>query len=90
LTAVIQAAKEHGKCLEINANPERLDLNDLNAAAAAEAGVMIVINTDAHSTGNFELMKYGIQVARRAGIVKKQVLNAKTTKQMVAWLKQHK
>jgi DNA polymerase (family 10) len=89
LTAVIQAAKEHGKCLEINANPERLDLNDLNAAAAAEAGVMIVINTDAHSTGNFELMKYGIQVARRAGIVKKQVLNTKTTKQMVAWLNQH-
>jgi DNA polymerase (family 10) len=90
LTAVIQAAAEHGKCLEINANPERLDLNDLQAAAAAAAGVMIVINTDAHAVGNLELMKYGVGVARRAGIIKKQVLNTKTTKQMVAWLKKHK
>ncbi|MFM8397395.1 MAG: DNA polymerase/3'-5' exonuclease PolX, partial [Pirellula sp.] len=90
LTAVIQAAAEHGKCLEINSNPERLDLNDLQAAAAVEAGVMMVINTDAHAVGHLELMKYGIGVARRAGIVKKQVLNTKTTKQMLAWLKKHK
>ena len=90
LTAVIQAAKEYGKCLEINANPERLDLNDLQAAAAAEAGVTIVVNTDAHSIENLGLMKYGIQVARRAGIVKKQVLNTKTAKQMKAWLNKHK
>ncbi|MFN9626187.1 MAG: DNA polymerase/3'-5' exonuclease PolX [Planctomycetota bacterium] len=90
LTAVIQAAAEHGKCLEINANPERLDLNDLQASAAVEAGVMMVINTDAHAVGHLDLMKYGIGVARRAGIVKKQVLNTKTTKQMLAWLKKHK
>jgi len=90
LTAVIQAAKEYGKCLEINANPERLDLNDLQAAAAAFAGVTIVINTDAHSIANLDLMKYGVQVARRAGIAKKQVLNTKTAKQMLGWLKQHK
>jgi DNA polymerase (family 10) len=90
LTAVIQAAKEHGKCLEINANPARLDLNDLQAAAAAQAGVMIVINTDAHSIGNLDLMKYGLGVARRAGIMKHQVLNTKSAKQLADWLGKHK
>ncbi len=90
LTAVIQAAEEHGKCLEINANPARLDLNDLQAAAAAQAGVMIVINTDAHSIGNLDLMKYGVGVARRAGIIKSQVLNTKPAKQLAAWLEKHK
>jgi len=90
LTAVIQAAQEHGKCLEINSNPERLDLNDLQAAAAVQAGVLVVINTDAHSISNLDLMKYGVGVARRAGILKSQVLNSKSAKQMLAWLKQHK
>ena len=90
LTAVIQAAKEYGKCLEINSNPQRLDLNDLQAAAAADSGVTLVINTDAHSIENLDLMKYGVQVAQRAGIVKSQVLNTKTSKQMLAWLEKHK
>jgi len=90
LTAVIQAAQEYGKCLEINSNPERLDLNDLQAAAAVQAGVLVVINTDAHSISNLDLMKYGVAVARRAGILKKQVLNSKSAKQMLAWLKKHK
>lgn len=90
LTAVIQAAQEYGKSLEINSNPERLDLNDLQAAAAVQAGVLVVINTDAHSISNLDLMKYGVAVARRAGILKKQVLNSKSAKQMLAWLKKHK
>jgi DNA polymerase (family 10) len=90
LTAVIQAAKEFGKCLEINSNPQRLDLNDLQAAAAADSGVTLVINTDAHSIENLDLMKYGVQVAQRAGIVKSQVLNTKTPEQMLAWLEKHK
>lgn len=90
LTAVIQAAKEHDKCLEINANPHRLDLNDLQAAAAAQAGVTLVINTDAHSIDNLDLMRHGVQVARRAGIIKNQVLNTKTSMQLLGWLKKHK
>jgi DNA polymerase (family 10) len=47
---------------------------------------MIVINTDAHSIGNLDLMKYGVGVARRAGILKNQVLNTKTSKQLCTWL----
>ncbi len=75
LTAIIQAAKEYGKCLELNSNPQRLDLNDIHVAAAAAAGVPIVINTDAHSIANLSLIKYGIIQARRAGLVAGQVLN---------------
>lgn len=90
LTAVIQAAKEYGKCLEINANPERLDLNEIHAASAAEAGVLLVINTDAHSRAHLSLMKYGIGVARRAGIARAQVLNTRTLGAFADWIQSHK
>lgn len=75
LNAVIEAAKTHGKFLELNANPSRLDLNSINTAAAIAAGVTIAINTDAHSISNLDLMKYGITQARRAGVVPENVLN---------------
>ncbi len=75
LSALIVSAKTHGKYLELNANPSRLDLNDINTAAAIAAGVVIVINTDAHSISNLDLMKFGITQARRAGVVPGNVLN---------------
>jgi DNA polymerase (family 10) len=89
LAAIIQAAKEFDKCLEINANPDRLDLNDIMASSAAEAGVMLVINTDAHSLSNLALMQYGISVARRAGLSKEQVLNTRDLKSIGSWLAKH-
>ena len=52
--------------LEINAAPDRRDLNEIHARAAAEAGVLIVVDSDAHSVRNLELMRYGIATARRA------------------------
>ena len=76
LAEVIASAKRHGKFLELNANPSRLDLNDVNTMSAIAAGVMISINTDAHSIANLDLMKYGITQARRASVVPSQVLNA--------------
>jgi DNA polymerase (family 10) len=76
LAEVITSAKRHGKFLELNANPSRLDLNDVNTMSAIAAGVMIAINTDAHSIANLDLMKYGITQARRAGVVPSQVLNS--------------
>lgn len=81
--AVVHAAKEHGKALEINANPRRLDLNDINARAASLAGIPITINTDAHSIPNLDIMSYGIMQARRAGIDRKSVINAWTLKQFM-------
>jgi DNA polymerase (family 10) len=64
------AAKEHGKLLELNANPQRLDLNDTYCAAARQHGIPIVINTDAHSPDGLDVLRYGILQARRAGLTR--------------------
>ncbi|HZZ41583.1 MAG TPA: DNA polymerase/3'-5' exonuclease PolX [Tepidisphaeraceae bacterium] len=75
IDAVVQAAAANGTALEINAGYPRLDLNDIHARAALNAGVMLSINTDAHSTEGFSEMIWGIQVARRAWATRKNVIN---------------
>ncbi len=87
LTAVIDVARKQGKILELNANPSRLDLNDINTAAAIASGVTIVINTDAHSISNLDLMQFGITQARRAGVVPENVLNTLTLNELKVRLK---
>ena len=74
---VIEAAARTGTMLEINAAPDRRDLNEIHARAAAEAGVLILVDTDAHSTRNFELLKYGIATARRAWLEPRHVANTR-------------
>jgi DNA polymerase (family 10) len=78
---VIAAAAETGTMLEINANPDRRDLDDVHARAAAEAGVPIVINTDAHWPANFDVARYGVATARRAWLGPDQVANTRPWKQ---------
>lgn len=90
MDAVIQAAAQHKKLLEINASPMRLDLSDIHCMAAIAAGVQLVISTDAHSTGELDAMHYGIQVARRAGVRTEQVFNALTLEQVKSGLKRHR
>ena len=68
LDAVIAAAAKHGKLLELNANPARLDLDDVHCAAAKRRGIPIVINTDAHSTDGLDVLRYGVLQARRGGL----------------------
>ena len=75
IESVISAAYESGTLLEINSNPARRDLNDIHARMAAEAGVGIVINTDAHGTETLAYLNYGIATARRAWLTKDQVQN---------------
>jgi DNA polymerase (family 10) len=82
LEAVFQAAHKHGKLMELNANPARLDLDDVACAAAKRHGIPIVISTDAHSTDQLDVMRYGIIQARRAGLTKADVANTRTWKQM--------
>jgi DNA polymerase (family 10) len=82
LDAVYKAAKKHGKLLELNAHPPRLDLNDVHCAAAKEHGVMLVISTDAHATSELGMMRYGILQARRAGLIKADVANTRSWKQL--------
>jgi DNA polymerase (family 10) len=82
LDAVFAAASKHGKLLELNANPMRLDLNDIHLAAAKQHGILIVINTDAHSTEGLSVLRYGIMQARRAGLTKADVANTRSWPQM--------
>ena len=82
LDAVFAAAKSNRKLLELNANPVRLDLNDVYLMAASEQGIPIVINTDAHRTLGLANMKYGIKQARRGGLTAKDVANTRTLKQL--------
>ena len=72
---VIEAAARTGTMLEINSNPDRRDLNEIHARAAAAAGVPIVINTDSHRVAGFEVARYGIATARRAWLTAEQVVN---------------
>lgn len=77
IEAVIAAAARTGTFLEINANPWRLDLDDHHARAAKQAGVKLVISTDAHSTRGFDVMRCGVLQARRAGLEAKDVINTR-------------
>ncbi len=64
-----------GVAMEINAQPDRMDLSDVHARLAREHGVRFVIDTDAHSVNQLDHMRYGVFVARRAGLTKMDVLN---------------
>src|SRR3954447_2581985 len=77
LDAVMTAAKKNSKLLELNANPVRLDLNDVYCAAAKQHGIPIVISTDAHAPEEMAVMRYGIVQARRAGLTKGDVANTR-------------
>ncbi len=72
---VIDHAKQAGCFFEINSSPDRLDLSAENARLTASAGIRIAVSTDAHSTGEFGTVQYGINQARRAGLDKSSVLN---------------
>jgi DNA polymerase (family 10) len=74
---LIDAAKERGCCLELNADPHRLDLSDVNCRMAREKGVKIAISTDAHSTGGLANMRYGVDQARRGWLGPADVLNTR-------------
>lgn len=78
MEAVLETAERHGKVIEINANPHRLDLSAENAAKAHRMGIMLSINTDAHNCEDLNFMGYGVQVARRAAVPYHAILNALT------------
>lgn len=75
MEVVLQTAAETGTIVEINASPERLDLNDLHARRANELGCLFSIDTDAHHPDGLAQIHYGVAVARRAGIAAERVVN---------------
>ncbi len=87
---LIEAAAANGTMIEINASPDRRDLNDVHARAAAQAGVQILINTDAHSFADFENRRYGIATARRAWLTADDVANTLPWKQFAKLRKRAK
>ncbi|HYT07039.1 MAG TPA: DNA polymerase/3'-5' exonuclease PolX [Rugosimonospora sp.] len=84
---ILDAARRRGVAMECNAAPDRLDLKDAYLRMAKDRGVRVVISTDAHSIKHLELMRYGVQTARRGWIEKKDVLNALPLEQMLAALR---
>jgi len=84
---ILDAARRRGVAMECNAAPDRLDLKDAYLRMAKDRGVRVVISTDAHSIANLQLMRYGVQMARRGWIEKKDVLNALPLEQMLAALR---
>jgi DNA polymerase (family 10) len=86
MEAVLQAARAAGAAVEINASPSRLDLNDLHARRAKELGIPIAINTDAHTVGQLDYMRFGVSVARRGWLTPADILNTQPEKQLVTWL----
>jgi DNA polymerase (family 10) len=87
LEDVMKEAKDKGCFLEINANPDRLDLNDDHARLAKEIGLKLSISTDAHSTDNLHFMKYGVAQARRGWLEKDDVLNTRSWEDLKKLLK---
>jgi DNA polymerase (family 10) len=86
MEAVIKAAARTGTAIEINAHPLRLDLDAANCRLAASAGVMISIGTDTHVIGELDYMRYGLGVARRGWLTKRNILNTRTATQLVSLL----
>jgi DNA polymerase (family 10) len=86
LEEVFQAAKEHDVALELDAQPQRLDLNDVHLHRARELGVKIAIDSDAHSIEHLRFMRYGIDQARRGWLEKRQVVNTLPWPQFRRWL----
>ena len=87
MQSVLEAARRTGTAMEINAYPTRLDLNDINARAAKEMDVKMCINSDAHEPEQLKVMKYGMNVARRAWLEKKDLLNTLHLQELLKVLK---
>jgi DNA polymerase (family 10) len=75
LDEVLRCAAEHGVVVELNAHPDRLDLKDTHLMRAKELGLRLVISTDAHRAADLDLMRFGVDQARRAGLTAEDVIN---------------
>ena len=85
LEAVFAAARTHGKAVEINSSPERMDLSDVNARRAGALGLPVAVSTDTHSLRELDHLELGIGIARRAWLPPGQVLNTRPLDDLLAW-----
>jgi DNA polymerase (family 10) len=87
---VFEAAARTGTMMEINSSPDRRDLNDVHARAAAALGVGIVISCDAHRVRGFLVARYGVATARRAWLSAEQVINTRPWREVEALRPRHR
>ena len=80
LERVAQGARERGCCLEVNAQPERLDLMGVHCRMAKEVGVKVAISTDSHSVASLDFMRFGVDQARRGWLTAADVINTRPWK----------
>jgi DNA polymerase (family 10) len=84
---VLSAAHNLNCCVEINAEPDRLDLNDIHAYAAKSKGVKVAVSTDAHSVHAFKYIRFGIDQARRGWLTADDVINSRPLAELRKLLK---
>ena len=89
IDAVIETARNHDKALEINSSYKRLDLKDTHARKAVEAGVKIMVSTDAHRIEHLERIIFGVGTARRGWVKKTNVINTYGLSELLKWLASH-
>jgi DNA polymerase (family 10) len=90
IDAILTACAAHGVCVEINANPHRLDLDWRWHGRALELGCMMSINPDAHSTAELDLTRWGVLMARKGGVPKERVLNCMTLPEITRYFEERK
>jgi len=83
---MFEAAAETGTAIEINGYYDRLDLNDVHCQMAKDMGVKMAIGTDSHHIGQLTMMEYGVDVARRGWLEKKDLINTMGYKELMEWL----
>ncbi len=88
MDAVLQAAAVTGVALEINANPQRLDLNDIYVRRAVDLGITLSINTDAHHPDHLEFLRFGVATARRGWASPDRIINTWPVADLMRWLHQ--
>ena len=86
MEAIFQAAAKTNTVLEINGMPSRLDLKDTHAYRTKELGIKLVISTDAHSTDQLDLIRFGVGVARRGWCQAQDILNTRPAKEFTDYL----
>jgi DNA polymerase (family X) len=84
---VLEACAKHGVAMECNSYPDRLDLKDVYLRMCKERGVKVVISTDSHNTANLSFIRYGVIMARRGWLEKKDVINTLPTNEFLAALR---
>lgn len=87
---VFEAAREAVTAIEINSDPARMDMSDIHARMATEAGVLISIDSDAHHPDSLALVRYGVAIARRAWVEPHRVVNTWPLDELLAWLSERR